>query len=251
MIGCCLHLSRLDKKAPDGCLSKEIQASDLPLRRYKVIVHTGDAKGAGTDANVFISIFGEKVPAHTLAHSRSAYASFKGDSGRRKLNNSENNFERAHVDTFLIKNAELGKLTRIRIGHDDSGLGSAWLLSHVVVQCEETNSQWFFPCNKWYHHPISSYCFVMFNVHLRFSKTSDDHAIERDIPAADSLVQTKYKVVVCTGDIANAGTDSNVSIAIYGDKVCAQLACYFLSSTTVYSRHLGKHRHKETGQFRQ
>lgn len=46
-------------------------------------VHTGDVSGAGTDANVFMTIFGEK-----------------GDSGERKLHKSEtykDKFERAHV----------------------------------------------------------------------------------------------------------------------------------------------------------
>ncbi len=45
--------------------------------KYKVTVYTGDKRGAGTDANVTINIFGEN-----------------GNSGERKLDNSKNNFER-------------------------------------------------------------------------------------------------------------------------------------------------------------
>ena len=45
--------------------------------QYKVSVYTGDKKGAGTDANVFITMFGEN-----------------GDSGEMKLDNTKNNFER-------------------------------------------------------------------------------------------------------------------------------------------------------------
>ena len=45
---------------------------------YQVHVYTGDVWGAGTDANVVITIFGED-----------------GDSGERKLDNTSNNFERA------------------------------------------------------------------------------------------------------------------------------------------------------------
>jgi len=41
-------------------------------------VYTGDVWGAGTDANVVITIFGED-----------------GDSGENKLDNTSNNFERA------------------------------------------------------------------------------------------------------------------------------------------------------------
>lgn len=45
--------------------------------KYKVTVYTGNKKGAGTDANVILNIFGEN-----------------GESGEQKLDNSKNNFER-------------------------------------------------------------------------------------------------------------------------------------------------------------
>ena len=41
-------------------------------------MYTGDVWGAGTDANIIITIFGED-----------------GDSGEKKLDNTSNNFERA------------------------------------------------------------------------------------------------------------------------------------------------------------
>ena len=53
------------------------------VRKYKVHVFTGDVKGAGTDANVFITIYGEY-----------------GDTGERQLGKSEthsNKFERKNV----------------------------------------------------------------------------------------------------------------------------------------------------------
>ncbi len=52
-------------------------------KKYLVEVVTGDVRGAGTDANVFITILGDQ-----------------GDSGERKLHKSEthsNKFERAQV----------------------------------------------------------------------------------------------------------------------------------------------------------
>lgn len=51
-------------------------------------VYTGDVRGAGTDANVFIIIFGDK-----------------GDTGERKLFNSETHrdkFERNQVSIFVV-----------------------------------------------------------------------------------------------------------------------------------------------------
>ena len=49
----------------------------MPVSQYKVTVYTGDKKGAGTDANVTITIFGDG-----------------GDSHERKLRSKKNNFER-------------------------------------------------------------------------------------------------------------------------------------------------------------
>ena len=53
------------------------------MQKYKVHVNTGDVFRAGTDANVFITVFGES-----------------GDTGERQLKNSEtysDKFERGHV----------------------------------------------------------------------------------------------------------------------------------------------------------
>ena len=47
----------------------------------QVTVYTGDKRGAGTDARVFITLFGEM-----------------GDSGERTLDSARNNFQRAKLD---------------------------------------------------------------------------------------------------------------------------------------------------------
>ena len=61
--------------------------------KYKIIVHTGDVSGAGTDANVSIILYG------TL-----------GDTGKRDLKQKGRNlFERNQVDEFVIESLDLGK----------------------------------------------------------------------------------------------------------------------------------------------
>ena len=55
----------------------------VAAKTYSVSVYTGDVSGAGTDANVFLTIFGDK-----------------GDTGERKLAKSETHtdkFEKGHV----------------------------------------------------------------------------------------------------------------------------------------------------------
>lgn len=136
------------------------------------------------------------------------------------------------MDTFSIQVQDLGTIHTLRIGHDNGGMGAAWFLSHVSVQCDATNSTWFFPCGKWYLPrplpalPLASPSLIN-HYFVRFSQSMGDKLIERDIPASDSLVQTKYTVTVCTGDVANAGTDANVFITIFGDKVCV-IPCGYL-----------------------
>ncbi len=67
---------------------------------YNVSVTTSDKRGAGTDANVFIQLFGEN-----------------NDSGKQKLETSKNNknkFERGQTDVFEIKEADIGGIRKIR-----------------------------------------------------------------------------------------------------------------------------------------
>ena len=74
----------------------------VTAKKYTVNVYTGDVSGAGTDANVFCTIFGDK-----------------GDSGERKLHKSEtytDKFERAHVSiTYVLIKVE--KQLREEIGY--------------------------------------------------------------------------------------------------------------------------------------
>ena len=76
---------------------------------YKITVKTSEEKGAGTDANVYVCLFGEH-----------------GDSGPLHLNNSETNkspFETKQSDVFTMNEIlSLGELTKCRVWHDNKGL---------------------------------------------------------------------------------------------------------------------------------
>ncbi len=64
-------------------LRKELIAGSADQKgptNYKVTVYTSDLRGAGTDSDVFIVVYGEH-----------------GDTGERLLDNSTNNFERNQV----------------------------------------------------------------------------------------------------------------------------------------------------------
>ena len=55
---------------------------------YEVTVYTGDVRGAGTNANVFLVMYGEN-----------------GKSDRFDLRNKSDNFERAQVDKFKVNSS--------------------------------------------------------------------------------------------------------------------------------------------------
>ena len=103
------------------------------MKEYQVDVYTGDKFGAGTDANVFLTIFGNK-----------------GDSGERELARSEthgNKFERKQMDRFRISCADLGDIYKVIVRHDNSKLGSDWLLDRIEVVDDVTT--YMFHCEQW------------------------------------------------------------------------------------------------------
>lgn len=75
-----------------------------------MVVKTSDIRGAGTDANVSLCIFGE--------HDGKML-----DTGTHKLDNSANNFERGANDTFMIKSKDVGEvLKRVVVSQCSLGL---------------------------------------------------------------------------------------------------------------------------------
>lgn len=98
-----------------------------------MIVITGDDKGAGTDANVFITIFGSN-----------------GDSGKRQLTKKfQNLFERGKTNRFILELLDLGELLRMHVEHDNSGLSPGWLLSRIEITNTANAVTTIFFCGKW------------------------------------------------------------------------------------------------------
>ncbi|CAF1474184.1 unnamed protein product [Adineta steineri] len=48
-----------------------------------------------------------------------------------------------------FKHKNLGQLTTLRIGHDNTGLMPRWNLDHVLVRNQLTNNVYRFPCGRW------------------------------------------------------------------------------------------------------
>ncbi|XP_049292784.1 DENN domain-containing protein 5B isoform X2 [Anopheles funestus] len=104
------------------CFTNTYPTTKLPYR--VVIFPSKKSSAATTSANVWIAISGSlgetqiiNVPRHSLE--------------------------------FVFHHKTLGILTSLRIGHDDTGMSSKWLVEHVVIRNEVTGHTYKFPCGRW------------------------------------------------------------------------------------------------------
>ncbi|CAH3036690.1 unnamed protein product, partial [Porites evermanni] len=101
---------------------------------YVVKVTTGKQLGAGTDADVFITIYGTK-----------------GDSEEMELtgglfNRLKNNFEMGKTDQFTLNSGDVGDVTKIKIRKNNKGILSDWNLDSVKVEAPK-RKKYIFICD--------------------------------------------------------------------------------------------------------
>jgi hypothetical protein len=82
-------------------------------------VHTADIPGAGTDANVFMVVYGQdgkKTEPITLK-------------------SSSDTFEKGAMDEFPVEIPNnLGLLSKMRVWHDNSGRAAGWKLDKIELE---------------------------------------------------------------------------------------------------------------------
>ena len=121
-------------------------------------------KGFGTTANVAIIINGSQETSGEIL--------LTDPFSRRKY------FSRGNVNNFtLTVPSSLGKLTDIRIWHDNTGTSPAWFLQQVVMTDQQTDEKWYFFANQW------------------LSLDERGGSVELDIQAAEKDELTSFKPV--------------------------------------------------------
>ncbi|NXA96195.1 LOXH1 protein, partial [Melanocharis versteri] len=212
------HLGRWDQEShrlplwlrvqQDVTLGKPFLCWHFEENTYEVRVLTGTVWGAGTDANVFLSIYGVE----------------RGDTGERQLkrSNNLNKFEKGQVDVFTIKAIDLGELKKLRIRHDNSGSRPSWFLERVEIIDLKESITYYFPCQRWLAVEEDDGQIARELVPVDEAFVKKDTENDGQSPATLGLEQkaksTTYTVKVKTGDKKNAGTDANVFITLYGSK---------------------------------
>ncbi|XP_060927887.1 lipoxygenase homology domain-containing protein 1 [Limanda limanda] len=192
----------------DGELVVELlpeEAEELEVNTYEVCVFTGDMLGAGTDANVFINIYGEN-----------------GDTGERYLKNSDNlnKFERGQEDVFTVAAIELGPLKKLRIRHDNTNSYSSWYLDRVEIVDTKDDTTYYFPCNRWLavDEDDGQIARELVPVDEAFMRQDDDEeGTAATLGLEQKSMSTTYTIKVKTGDKKYAGTDANVYAILFGE----------------------------------
>ncbi|KAJ7993944.1 hypothetical protein DPEC_G00259930 [Dallia pectoralis] len=162
-----------------------LDSMDIPkYNKYLVSVFTADLKGSGTDADVFINIFGEF-----------------GDTGERRLDNENDNFEKGTEDKFTLEAPNLGKIRKISLGHNNKGSSAGWFVEKVLLDDMGNKCLYEFPINRW------------------FAIDEDDGKIQRDIlVGGNEPTGIVYNIQVVTGNVRGAGTNSGIHILMHGSK---------------------------------
>lgn len=151
---------------------------------YTLEVHTANVRGAGTTANVCVTLLG-----------------VKGSSGKARLSGV---FDRGSVvAASVLCESDLGRLKAITVEHDNSGFAPDWLLDYVVlVDGSDEASKLCFHSTQW------------------LSRSEGDGKIQRTLYAnldpPEPYLEKIYIVTVQTGNVRGAGTDANVYITLYG-----------------------------------
>ncbi|XP_054255685.1 polycystin family receptor for egg jelly [Indicator indicator] len=133
--------------------------------RYLVTLYTGSRCGAGTTADVFLQLYGQKGKSdvHCLR-----YPYFPS-------------FQQGSIDCFLLTvKKDLGDISILRMWHNNKGSSPGWFLSRAQVENMSTRKIWFFVCRKW------------------FSLDKGDHLLERTFSVTDPkapLHRTDYFLI--------------------------------------------------------
>lgn len=160
-----------------------------------VHVRTGDRKGAGTDANVFIileDVDGKRTPETKLD----------------KL--LHNDHERGQTCTYQIYTAQgFKEIVRIELWRDDHGFGADWYVDLIHVEHQKLNSSHSFPIQRWINANVK-YQFAEHDCHLPHK---DPHLEQRKRELTHKKKEYAYVITIPDGpaQIQNLPSDETFS----------------------------------------
>ncbi|CAF3582320.1 unnamed protein product [Rotaria sordida] len=186
-----------DKKSTQRTSSATEPSSDSHKNiEYTITVQTGSVQFAGTDAHVFISLYGDKNKIVRYQLKTSV--------------NNRNLFEKGQKDDFVLEDIDIGHLKTITIEHDGTGVAAGWYLDFVQVKYK--NNTVMFPVERWLDVDHDD---KRISLELEPNKKPTSKLTTEDTKEENAV---EYEITVRTADKRSAGTDANVFLSLFGDK---------------------------------
>ncbi|XP_038056107.1 uncharacterized protein LOC119728107 [Patiria miniata] len=162
----------------------------LVQEKWKCTVHTSDLPDCGTDANVLLVAYGNAGMSKVMP----------------LTNGQEGNFQPGKSAEFELEpGSYIGNIYKIRVELDD-GKDKSWHLKQVDLQDCFSDESLTFEYSGW----------------LSRSQNDGTGDIVADLPALrpdeEPLPVVKYNLQVLTGEAEDAGTDSEVSVTLFGER---------------------------------
>ena len=115
---------------------------------FVIVVHTGDRADSGTDASVYIKLFGAA-----------------GEQSKSILLDRPffNDFERGAENSFSVSKNDYGtlnyfsKIDSIELSRDSFGMQDEWFVDKIIVECPTQNVNYIFPIFRWIKPGIKFY----------------------------------------------------------------------------------------------
>ncbi len=112
---------------------------------YTIEILTGDVQDAGTDANVFVALYGAED-----ANGRRDASGDMGLSSEYETSKAADPFERGEKKTFLIKDQwRLDDVDHMILRHDNRGDKPGWYVRGVKITDSTTKKEWVFVPEQW------------------------------------------------------------------------------------------------------
>ncbi|XP_010001322.1 PREDICTED: polycystic kidney disease and receptor for egg jelly-related protein [Chaetura pelagica] len=152
---------------------------------FLVTLYTGSRWGAGTTADVFLQLTGQRGTSnvHCLRHPCCQ------------------SFQQGSIDCFLLTTKmDLGDICSFRVWHNNKGPSPSWFLSRAKVENMSTGKTWFFMCRKW------------------LSLEKSDHLLERTF-SVTNLKTPLPRIDFFLIDLANSLAASHTWLSIFANVV--------------------------------
>ncbi|KAL8607363.1 hypothetical protein ACOMHN_039513 [Nucella lapillus] len=127
--------SQTDRHLLDDYDHNEEEVKAGPWGEYQIYVRTGDRIGASSAADVNITIYGEKGRTPPIKLATSKHNKIK--------------FQKGKEDLFIVAAHHVGKMRKVKIGHDRPQLSYAWYLESVTIYDMDDKRIYDFPCEQW------------------------------------------------------------------------------------------------------